>query len=115
MSLYNVILLEKINIFLKWPKAFSPLKRVIDDVFINVSYLISVDQKFFFFVYIEYRIYILMHIIIMKTFFLFWGVGGGAGMQNLHMLDDGLFCLNKFNLLDGRQTTIISIASDGSL
>lgn len=51
MSLYNVILLEKINIFLKWPKAFSPLKRVIDDVFINVSYLISVDQNFFFRVY----------------------------------------------------------------
>lgn len=95
MSLYNVILLEKMNILLKWPKAFSPLKRVIDDIFINVSYLISVDQKFFFSCILN-TVYILMHIIIMKTFFLFWGVGGGAGMQNLHMLDDGLFCLNKF-------------------
>lgn len=47
MSLYNVILLEKINIFLKWPKAFSPLKRVIDDIFINVSYLILTKESFF--------------------------------------------------------------------
>lgn len=79
MSLYNVILLEKINIFLKWPKAFSPLKRVIDDVFINVSYLISVDQNFFFSCILN-TVYILMHIIIMKTFFFFFG-GWGVGMK----------------------------------
>lgn len=92
MSLYNVILLEKINIFLKWPKAFSPLKRVIDDIFINVSYLILTKESFFSCILIT--VYILMHIIIMKIFFFFFE--GGAGMHNLHMLDDGLFCLNKF-------------------
>lgn len=92
MSLYNVILLEKMNIFLKWPKAFSPLKRVIDDIFINVSYLISVDQKFFFSCILN-TVYILMHHNHEDFFSL---LGGGAGMQNLDMLDDGLFCLNKF-------------------
>lgn len=65
--------------------------------------------------YIEYRIYINAYHNHEDFFFSFLGVGGGDEMQNLHMLDDGFFCLNKFNLLDGRQTTIISIASDGSL